>query len=175
MIAPVLETERLRLRPIEVKDFALLESFMASERSRYVGGPMSSSDCWRMFTGDVGQWVLLGFGAWTIELRDGGESIGQIGLNHPVDFPERELGWLLWDGFEGQGYAYEAAMCARKFAFGELGWTTVVSYIDAHNERSIKLAEHMGAVRDEDAATPNNDPCYVYRHSKSCPSLTDTI
>lgn len=162
--APILEAERIRLRPIGMPDFARLESFMASERSRYVGGPMSSGDCWRMFVGDVGQWVLLGFGAWAIEHRESGEYMGQIGLNHPVDFPERELGWLLWDGFEGHGYAFEAAMRVREFTYDTLGWKTVVSYVDPENARSIKLVERMGAVRDMEAATPGNEPCYVYRH-----------
>lgn len=162
--APILETERIRLRPIQTSDFDRLENFMASERSRYVGGPMSSGDCWRMFAGDVGQWVLLGFGAWAIEHRESGDYMGQIGLNHPVDFPERELGWLLWEEFEGHGYAFEAAMCAREFVYRQLGWKTVVSYVDPENARSIKLVERLGAVRDTDAATPNNDPCYVYRH-----------
>ncbi|MFK5978665.1 MAG: GNAT family N-acetyltransferase [Rhizobiaceae bacterium] len=161
---PILESTRIRLRPIEMSDFSRLEDFMASERSRFVGGPMSSGDCWRMFASDVGHWVLLGFGAWAIEHRENGDYMGQIGLNHPADFPEPELGWLLWEGFEGHGYAFEAAMCAREFVYGTLGWKTVVSYIDADNARSLKLVERMGAVRDMDAATPNNDPCYVYRH-----------
>ncbi|MBL4890688.1 MAG: GNAT family N-acetyltransferase [Rhizobiaceae bacterium] len=152
--APILETERIRLRPIQTSDFDRLKSFMVSERSCYVGGPMSSGDCWRMFASDVGQWVLLGFGAWAIEHRESGEYMGQIGLNHPADFPERELGWLLWDEFEGHGYAFEAAMCAREFVYGTLGWKTVVSYVDPDNARSIKLVERMSAVRDMEAATP---------------------
>ncbi|MBL4600226.1 MAG: GNAT family N-acetyltransferase [Rhizobiaceae bacterium] len=164
IIAPTLETERLRLRPVRTEDFSRFEKFMAGERSRFVGGPLTSADSWRGFASEVGQWVLLGFGAWSIELLKNDEYIGQVALLHPVDFPERELGWLLWDGYEGQGFAFEAALCARNFAYEKLGWTTVVSNIDVENERSIKLAQRMGAVLDIDAATPNDGPCHVYRH-----------
>lgn len=66
----------------------------------------------------------------------------------------------------GQGLAAEAAGAARAHAFGALGWTTAVSYVDPGNARSIALAERMGAIRDDAAPVPHSDrPCLVYRHS----------
>ncbi len=162
--APRLETERLVLRPHRLADFKRIEALYASPRSKYVNGPASRGDTWRMFAADVGHWELLGFGAWAIEHRDTGNYVGQIGLNQPADFPERELGWLLWEEFEGSGYAFEAAQCARDFAYGTLGWDTLVSYIDPENTRSIRLAERLGAVPDPAAPLPDGDPCLVYRH-----------
>ena len=35
--------------------------------------------------------------------------------------PEKELGWLVYDGYEGQGYATEAAAALRDWAFNPLG------------------------------------------------------
>lgn len=162
--APAIETERLRLRQHCVEDFDALAAFYETARSQFVGGPLSRAKVWRSFSSDVGQWVLLGFGAWAIENRETGAYMGQICLNHPEHFPEKEMGWLLWDGFEGHGYAYEAALAVRNFAYGTLGWRTVVSYIDPGNSRSIKLAETLGAKREAGAPTPNNDPCLVFRH-----------
>ena len=135
-----------------------------SPRSKYMDEVTSRAEAWKIFSADVGQWVLLGFGAWAIEEIANGIYVGQVSLNFPVDFPERELGWQVWEEFEGKGYAFEAAMLARGFAFGKLGWTTVVSYIDPENVRSIRLAERMGATLDQNAATPNNEACLVYRH-----------
>ena len=162
--APVLETGRLRLRPHRCEDFEPLAAMYASSRSRFVGGPLSRATVWRVFASDVGQWVLLGFGAWAIEHRATGACVGQIGLNFPVNYPEREIGWLLWEGFEGRGYAFEAATRARRFAYEELGWTTLVSYVDPANDRSISLARRMGAKIDPAAPTPNDEPCLVFRH-----------
>ncbi len=164
MIAPELRTERLLLRPHRVEDFDRLAALYETPRSKHIGGPLTRGEAWRGFAGDVGSWALLGFGTWAIEVRADGAYAGQIGLNHPADFPEREIGWVLWEEFQGKGYAFEAAMCARDFAYRQLGWTTVVSYIDPDNERSIGLAKRMGATLDPDAPTPNDEGCLVYRH-----------
>lgn len=162
--APRLETERLVLRPHRADDFDRFAETYALPRSQYINGPLSRGDAWRLFAADVGQWPLLGFGAWAIEDRDSGDYVGQVGLNYPADFPEREMGWVLWPEFEGKGYAFEAASRVREFAYRTLGWTTLVSYVDADNARSIRLAERLGASPDPDAPTPNSEPCLVYRH-----------
>ncbi len=162
--APTLKTDRLRLRGHRVADFDRFAQLFASPRSKFINGPLSRGDAWRAFAADVGHWVLLGFGAWAIERREDSAYVGQVGLNLPADFPERELGWLLWEEFEGHGYALEAAMRARTFAYATLGWDTLVSYVDPDNTRSTRLAERLGAVPDPDAPTPGGDRCLVYRH-----------
>lgn len=163
-IAPRLETDRLVLRPHRATDFDRLADLFASPRSRYMGGPLSRGDAWRWFAGYVGQWELLGFGSWAIELRGNGAYVGQVSLNLPAGFPEVELGWSLWEEYEGNGYAGEAALRARHFAYRTLGFDTLVSYIDSGNAGSIRLAERMGAALDADAPTPGGDPWLVYRH-----------
>lgn len=161
---PEIETERLILRAYHRDDFDQLADFFASSRAEYVGGQLDRAKVWSSFASDMGQWHLLGFGPWMIEEKQSGSSIGGVGINFPLDYPEHELGWILYDGFEGKGYALEAALAAREYAFNTLGWETIVSYIDPRNERSIRLAQKMGAIRDETAPTPNNDPCLVFRH-----------
>jgi RimJ/RimL family protein N-acetyltransferase len=164
--APVIEGARIRLRPQIMDDFAPLAQLYETPRSVYIYGPKSRAAVWRDFASDVGQWVLLGFGGWSVEERATGALAGYVGLNAPPEYPERELGWVILEGFEGKGYAFEAASLARAFAFERLGWNGCVSYIDPHNQRSIRLAERLGAALDEQAATPNGDPCLVYRHTR---------
>jgi RimJ/RimL family protein N-acetyltransferase len=147
-------------------DFEPIAAIYQSERSRYIGGKQPREKVWRDFASDCGVWHLMGFGSLSIEETATGALAGQCGLNAPPEYPERELGCILFDGFEGKGYAFEAATALRDFAFKTLGWTTVVSYIDPDNARSIKLAERLGAVLDKAAATPNRDPCLVYRHKR---------
>jgi RimJ/RimL family protein N-acetyltransferase len=159
-----LETERLLLRPHVAADFERVAELFASERSRYIGGPLDRNAAWRGFAADVGQWALLGFGALAIEDKVSGEYIGQVGLNFPEQFPERELGWILFEEFESRGYALEAALRAREYAYGTLGWQTAVSYIAAQNTRSIRLAERLGAAVDPEARMPDGLTCLVYRH-----------
>jgi RimJ/RimL family protein N-acetyltransferase len=161
--APRIETERLMLRPHRMDDFPPFAAFFASDASRYVGGPIPLPRCWHGFAGDVGAWELLGFGNWAIEERATGAFAGQVGLNRPPYFPEAEIGWLLMPGFEGRGYATEAALAARAFAYGTLGWQTAVSYIDRDNARSIALARRIGCTEDPDAARFDPEDV-VYRH-----------
>ncbi len=165
MAAPTLTGQRIILRPHRAGDIDRLAAFYQTPRSAAVGGPQSRERSWRDLGYDAGQWALRGFGSWAIEEKSTGEYVGQAGLNLPDDYPEAELGWLLFEPFEGKGYAFEAATLARDFAFSSLGMTTLVSYIHASNIRSVKLAERLGAVRDMKAQTPHDDPCLVYRHS----------
>lgn len=165
VVAPTLTTERLVLRAHRLADFEPIAQLFATDRSRFMDGPRRAPEVWRGFMCDVGQWAVLGYGAWAIELKDG-TLVGQVGLNRPVEFPEDELGWLLFEGYEGRGYALEAARTARDFGYGQAGLPSLVSYIDPENARSIRLAERLGAVRDPGAATPNGDPCLVFRHPR---------
>ena len=83
-----------------------------------------------------------------IDLKDTGTCIGQVGINHGPLFPEKELGWMLYDGFEGRGYASEAGAALRDWAFETLKLDTLVSYFDPANQRSMAVAARLGGVRD---------------------------
>ncbi|MFW2588621.1 GNAT family N-acetyltransferase [Sagittula sp. SSi028] len=166
MPAPTLTTPRLTLRAHTMDDLDALCDLFATDRARFMGGPVSRKDAWRWIASEVAMWDLLGHGPWGIEDRDG-QFLGQIGLFKPPHFPELELGWTLLAQAEGQGYAFEAALAARNWA-AEQGHTTVVSYIDPANSRSIALAERLGAIHDPQAALPAGETAsdtVVYRHA----------
>ena len=162
MTAPTLHTKRLTLRPHVHADYEPLAAFYQTDRAQYVNGPVDPIRVWYGFGMDVGSWDLQGFGAWAITHSDG-TLFGQVGLNRPPFFPENELGWILFDGYEGHGYATEAARAARAFAYDTLGWTTAVSYIDPENAASIRVAERLGATLDLEAPKPDPGDL-VYRH-----------
>jgi RimJ/RimL family protein N-acetyltransferase len=161
--APLLTTDRLTLRAQRVEDFAPFAAMLATDRSRWMGGPCSRRDAWLWFAADSGAWSLMNTGGWTIERRADEAVIGQVGCNKPDFFPEIELGWMLYDGYEGQGYAIEAARAARDWAFETRGLPTLVSYISPDNAASVRLAETLGALRDDAADRPDPDDL-VYRH-----------
>ncbi len=98
-----------------------------------------------------------------VDVRTSGECVGQVGINHGPLFPEKELGWLVYEAAEGFGYATEAAAALRDWANQALGLTGLVSYIDLENRASIKVAERLGAILDPQAL--KQDPGdLVYRH-----------
>lgn len=164
LIAPPIRTERLLLRAYRRDDFRHLVAIYQTERSRYIGGPLSEMQVWQGFMNTIGHWPVMGFGAWAIELSATGACIGEVAITQPPNYPETELGWVLFGDHEGQGYALEAATAALAFA-RQLGLASLVSYVDPDNHRSARLAERLGAVRDPAAATPNGDPCLVFRYA----------
>lgn len=163
MSAPVLTTARLVLRPMRPEDFPAYAALMASPRAAGMGGPFTERDAWGMFCHDAAGWDLFGLGALMIEA--GGVTVGQVGINHGPLYPEPELGWLLFDGHEGRGYATEAAMCLRDYALSAGGLATLVSYVGVANTASARVALRTGAVPDPDAPRqPGCDDDLVFRH-----------
>ncbi|MEM9972848.1 MAG: GNAT family N-acetyltransferase [Pseudomonadota bacterium] len=168
---PILETERLTLRAPQPGDYPVWEAFYGSPRAQYIGGPGGVREAWRGFCHVAGMWVLRGYGSFILCAKGTDIPLGMVGPWHPADWPEREIGWTIWaPDAEGKGYAYEAALASRAYAYDVLGWDTAVSYIDGRNARSIALAERMGALRDPAASCPphaakNPDiEDLVYRH-----------
>ncbi|MGR3780394.1 MAG: GNAT family N-acetyltransferase [Albimonas sp.] len=164
MDAPVLDTPRLRLRPMRFADWPGYAAFMASPRSVDMGGPFDERAAWGMFCHDLGCWPLFGHGALMIEDR-AGAVLGQVGISAGPLFPEPELGRLVHEAAEGRGVAFEAACALRAWAYGPRGLATLVSYIDPANARSRRLAERLGA-RLDPAARPQDPGDLVYRHPR---------
>ncbi|MEO8161632.1 MAG: GNAT family N-acetyltransferase [Arenimonas sp.] len=145
-MGPVLETERLRLRVPEARDFdayALMGT--DTEAMRYIGGTLPRAAAWRKFLQMPGAWALQGFAMFTVETREG-EWLGQLGPWQPVGWPGTEVGWAFKRESWGRGYATEAAIVAIDWAFDTLGWTDVIHSISPDNHASQALAQRLGAV-----------------------------
>jgi len=160
--APVLETERLRLRMPRYEDFAERIKFYLSDRSVWEGGPYTPREAWRIFASEVGQWPLMGFGPFSLEDRTTGAYLGEVGIYQAADYPEPELGWFVIDAAEGKGYAAEAARAVMAWAHATFGWDHIDNYIDPGNARSIALGLRLGG---RIVPVPGSDPTdVVIRH-----------
>lgn len=162
----MLHTRRLVMRRPNGADWPAARDFFMSERAAGVGGPHDLGRAWRLFAANLGHWDILGYGMWAVTLRGDDRAVGLVGPWCPADWPETEIGWVIFEpGIEGTGIATEAAQAAIEHAWSALGWDTIVSYIAPGNTRSIRLAEKLGAALDPDAPQPYPDqPCLVYRH-----------
>ncbi|WP_373355712.1 GNAT family N-acetyltransferase [Pseudoroseicyclus sp. CXY001] len=173
-----LETQRLVLRRPNAGDWPAAREFFLSPRSAGIGGPVSVGAAWRALAAEIGHWEMRGYGMWAVTRREEGHdddrAIGLVGPWFPADWPETEVGWMIWaPDVEGKGYAFEAAQAAIAHAWAVLGWETIVSYIDPDNARSIALAERLGAAHDPQAEVPRPDkPCLVYRHPRPASEAT---
>lgn len=160
---PVIETERLILREARIGDFDAHAAYAASERSHFVGGPFDRSDAWRNFTSAIGHWVIYGYGFWMLEDKASKSPAGRVGVVKPDGWPEPELAWHVYEGFEGKGIAHEAVIAIRDYAQNTMGFTPLISFIDHDNTRSRALAERLGAEIEREGEILGH-PCLVYRH-----------
>lgn len=159
---PTIRTPRLTLRPPRMDDFEPYANFLASDRARSMDGPHPRETAWSWFTNDIAHWHLFGYGGLIIEI--GGAPAGQVAITVGLDFPEPELGWFLFEGYDGKGYATEAALALREHAYAALGLETLVSHCDRDNAHSIAVAERLGCTLDKDATGPDAAATLVYRH-----------
>jgi len=149
MQIPVLTTSRAVLRGFEASDWDAYAGMNADPVVRqWLGGTLlSRQESWSQMESFLGQWALRGYGMFVLET--GGRFAGRVGILHPADWPEPELAWTLAASFWGQGLATEAARCARQWGFENFGWHRLVSYIVPDNVRSRRVAEKLGAIRED--------------------------
>lgn len=143
---PVIETERLTLRPLALEDFPRWAEMMADpEASKFLGGVQPTATAWRGFMTMAGAWSLTGVSMFSLVERSSGLWLGRIGPWTPHGWPGTEVGWGLHPDAQGKGYGVEAATAAIDYAFDVLGWTEVIHCIDPDNVPSQRLAERVGS------------------------------
>ena len=162
----ILRTKRLTLRRPAPRDQDAAVAFFQSDRAVGVGGPYDLGAAWRHFAYELGHWEIYNYGMWSVTLKDDDTILGLVGPWTPLDWPEPEIAWMIFEGAEGKGIAFEAAKAAIDDVRTRLGWKDFVSYIKPDITRSIALAERLGANLDPTAKTPNDFDCLVYRHPK---------
>ena len=164
MIIPTLKTRRLTLRAPSETDLDDEAEFFATERSKFVGGPLPRPQVWRAIAMMIGHWHLRGYGFWGVDDKETGEYFGRVGLWSPEGWPEPEIGWTVMGNAEGKGIAFEAAQVVRKYAYETLKWPTAISLVDPENTRSAKLAERMGCAYETSFEHETFGHMHVWRH-----------
>ncbi len=108
---PVLDTDRLRLRAHQVRDFeACVAMWSDPATTRYTtGDPASPQRTWQRILAYRGHWELLRYGYWALEEKASGRYIGELGFadfkrdNQPDGAGLPEAGWALRSEYQGKG------------------------------------------------------------------------
>jgi len=142
----LLETERLRLRPMTVNDAQFILTLL-NEPSflRYIGDKQvrSLEDARQyILNGPVASYERNGFGLLLVELRDSHTPIGMCGLLKREELPDPDIGFALLPDFWSKGFAFEAAAAVLQDARERLQRVLAITSLD--NEASIKLLERLG-------------------------------
>lgn len=143
----ILETERLILRELEEKDFDALAAILQDPRVMYAyEHGFSRTEVRQWLDRQRGRYAQYGFGLWAVIGKASGELIGQCGVTMQ-DWCGREvpeIGYLFRRDNWGQGFAAEAAMACKEYAFTVLGFQEVFSIIRENNLPSQRVALRNG-------------------------------
>ena len=146
-VCMIIQTERLLLREMTQADFPALCKIMQDEDVMYAyEGIYSDIEVQSWLDKRLLHYEKHGFGLWAVVLKETGEMIGQCGLSMQ-DFDGRqvtEVGYLFQKAFWHRGYATEAAIACREYAFEKLGVDEVFSIIRDTNTASQNVAIHNG-------------------------------
>ena len=157
-VGTTLETKRLILRlPLADDVPELAEMHADPDVMRYLmitrtvdrpttgaRNPVDLVAAWRTTALLLGHWQLLGYGQWVVVEKQSSRIVGRTGLWHSPDWPGLELSWMTSRGHWGKGFATEAALAARDYAFTVVGADRVISLIHPENAASIRVALKLG-------------------------------
>lgn len=146
MTEPVIETERLILRPPMMEDFeGWVRLYSDPDTARFIGGVLPRPMIWRVFMTMAGAWHMTRESMLAVIEKSTGAWLGRLGPWNPLGWPGPEIGWSLLPEARGKGYATEGAAAMTDWAFDNLGWTEVVHTIDPANEPSRRVAARLGS------------------------------
>ena len=160
-----LQTERLRFRQWQHADHPAFAAYFGNTlNTRFLGGVKDSESAYRLLASYIGHHSLHGYSYVAVEEKNTGILVGAVGLWNSPDWPEHELGYWLLPTAQGKGYGAEAGAAARDYAKKQGKFPSLVSYISADNESSIRLAERLGARYDSTIQLLDFGPHEVYRY-----------
>lgn len=143
----VFRTERLLARQMSLGDLDFIASLLADpEVMRFYPKVYSRDEAQTWIERQLQRYEEDGYGLWLILDQQSGEPVGQVGLLlQTVDGrQEPEVGYLIHRPFWRRGYATEAALATRDYAFETLAVDRVVSLIRPENLPSQGVARKLG-------------------------------
>ncbi len=143
----MIETKRLILREMSQTDFTDLCKILQDDEVMYAyEGAFTLEEIQRWLDNQIRRYKEDGFGLWAVLLKEPGIMIGQCGLSMQ-DYKENkilEIGYLFQKEHWHQGYASEAAIACKEYAFDKLNAKEVYSIIRDTNIASQNVAIRNG-------------------------------
>ena len=144
----ILETPRLVLRELMLDDLDFVAEMLAHPEVMFFWPKLCTRD-------EAEAWIRRhqeryahdGYGYWLALDKVSGQPIGQAGLlAQEVDgVEETGIGYIIHRPFWRRGYATEAALACRDYAFEKLGKERIVVLVRPENVVSQSVARKLGA------------------------------
>jgi [ribosomal protein S5]-alanine N-acetyltransferase len=147
MSKQILETARLVLREMTPDDLDFVAAMLADpEVMRYYPKCYTREEAATWIERQMRRYARHGHGLWLAIDKATNQSVGQVGLliQQVHGVMEKEVAYLIHRPFWRRGFATEAGLAARDYAFGVLGRERVVALIRPENAASLRVAQRLG-------------------------------
>lgn len=141
---PIVETERLLLRPVTLDDLEAMFDYVSDKDNTRYTFPTNQS--LEETKNNIAQFYLANpLGRWGIELKSNGKFIGTIDL-HKIDsvLKKAAIGYIINKKYWNQGLATEANRAVIELAFEKIGMNKLTALHDKNNPASGKVMEKSG-------------------------------
>jgi RimJ/RimL family protein N-acetyltransferase len=144
---PMLETERLILRPFREDDIDLLASLMSNpDFMRFSSGLRTRDETAALLDKVIGWDQANQPSQFALIIRSTGALVGLCGFLHQLvdDTDEIEIAYRLHPDYWNKGIATEAARAVRDHGFRDWKLPRVISLIHPDNRASQRVVEKIG-------------------------------
>ena len=160
----ILETKRLILREYTLEDFDDLYEILSDHITMsHYPKPYDKNGVKRWLNWSIDNYQKYGFGLWAVVLKETGKFIGDCGLTiQNIDNEQLpEIGYHINKKYWRQGYASEAAIAVRDWAFKNTNYKALYSYMNHTNVGSYGVAKKIGMKKIKEYKD-ENEFLYVY-------------
>jgi ribosomal-protein-alanine N-acetyltransferase len=160
-----LDTARLHLRMMELSDLDDLLVIFGDPKvmASFNTTPFNRQQMENWIQRNLAHQDAHGYGLFSVILKSKDILIGDCGLEHMEvgGEPVAELGYDFRSDFWNQGFATEAALAVRDFAFNVLSLPSLISLIRVGNTASKRVSEKVGMQLTDDI-TKNGTSYWKY-------------
>ncbi len=160
----IIETDRLFLREMNMDDFdALYKVLGDAEIMQHYPYSFDEARVRSWIERNMNRYRDNGFGLWAVCLKETGEMIGDCGLTLQNIEGEMlpEIGYHIRRDQQHKGYAKEAALAVRNWAFENTDYPALYSYCKYTNVGSYKTAESIGMHFEKEYPDEANEITHV--------------
>ena len=156
--AVLFETDRLRVRQIDQRDFDdMMRVYGDLEAMKYVGdgAALTREDCLAWIEITKNNYAGQGYGLSGIVNKQSGQTIGYCGFTHPGKQVDPELKYCLERASWGRGFATEVAKGMVAYGEAELGMNRIIATVDGAHWISRQVLTKCGFAFE--SSTTNED------------------
>ncbi|BCD24357.1 ribosomal-protein-alanine acetyltransferase [Bacillus cereus] len=157
----VLETERLILRWLDIKDAPfILELVNDPAWIQFIGnkGVRTLEDATNyIVNGPIDMYNKLGFGLYLVERKEDLTPLGMCGLIKRDSLEDVDIGFAFLEEFRSKGYGYESASAVIEYGVQKLGLKRIVAITTIDNLQSGKILEKVGLKFEEIISNSGED------------------